>query len=566
MKRSVVLGLIFFIAVFLRFYKLETIPNGLQQDETSIGYNAYSILTTGKDEYGIRMPLYFKAFGEYKLPGYIYGSVIPIQIFGTTPLGVRFLSAFTGSFTILVIYWLVLALFGETKGGRDNHDGRVALLAAALLAINPWHLHFSRGAFEVTPALFFLGLGIVLFLHGVQRGKNAFVLLGVFSLILSVYTYNITRLLAPVLLVYLFLTHATALRTRKAFLPTIGACAIGLLPFILSVSSSGGASAARGTIIFSSAVVQASLLEFRSYMIALPSLVTKLFFNSWNLTLWHYIQNIARYISIDFFFISGSPHGNHGIGTSGQFYLFDLPLIIAGIVSLFRTKKTQARFLLTWICATVAIASLTREAPHATRSFFLILPLVICSAWGLLWCADRVRAYGRIARLMATGGFVMFALFNTTWYVSSYYIRFPVAYAKAWRSADDDVTQFIASNYASYDTILIEREMGFIYSSYLFYSGYPPDNFYTTVHRTPDDSEGFSRVESFGKIHIRTIDWAQDIQKPGTLIITNAERVPSTLTADKTFYYPRRPVVFAVGQEIVQYPVEEIAYVAIEIP
>ncbi len=48
--------LVFFIAFFLRFYKLDTIP-GLLRDEASIGYNAYSVLTTDKDEYGKLLPL-----------------------------------------------------------------------------------------------------------------------------------------------------------------------------------------------------------------------------------------------------------------------------------------------------------------------------------------------------------------------------------------------------------------------------------------------------------------------------------------------------------------------------
>ena len=64
------------IAGFLRIYKIATVPPGLNQDETAIGYNAYSILVTGRDEWGEKYPLYFKSFGDYKLPIYIY--YIPI--------------------------------------------------------------------------------------------------------------------------------------------------------------------------------------------------------------------------------------------------------------------------------------------------------------------------------------------------------------------------------------------------------------------------------------------------------------------------------------------------------
>ena len=92
-KLLILLG-IFVIAFILRFYKLGDVPNGLYQDETSIGYNAYSIMTTGKDEYGKIFPLYFKSFGDYKLPIYIYSAIIPIKLFGLNAFAVRFPSAF----------------------------------------------------------------------------------------------------------------------------------------------------------------------------------------------------------------------------------------------------------------------------------------------------------------------------------------------------------------------------------------------------------------------------------------------------------------------------------------
>src|SRR4051812_21166102 len=121
----IILVFIFLIAFIVRFYGLANVPLGLQQDETSIGYNAYSILQTGKDEYGQSFPLYFKAFGEYKLPGYIYGSVIPIALFGLNEFSLRFLSAFTGFLTVVVFYFLLKKLFPK--------DSLLALMATALL-------------------------------------------------------------------------------------------------------------------------------------------------------------------------------------------------------------------------------------------------------------------------------------------------------------------------------------------------------------------------------------------------------------------------------------------------
>ena len=182
MKKTFVWVLIiFFLAVFLRFYKLGEIPNGLYQDETAIGYNAYSILQTGKDEHGVSWPLYFKSFGDYKLPVYIYLTAISVKLFGLNEWAVRFPSALFGTLTVVVMYFFVNKLF------KTN----IAIFSALLLAINPWHLHYSRATFEVTIALFFLMLGAYLL-------PRKF-LVGTLCFIIAFYSYNLTRLLAPLL-------------------------------------------------------------------------------------------------------------------------------------------------------------------------------------------------------------------------------------------------------------------------------------------------------------------------------------------------------------------------------
>ena len=144
---------IFLLAAFLRFYKLGSIPYGFYQDESAIGYNALSILETGKDEYGKSFPLYFKSFGDYKLPIYIYATVGTVALFGLNEFAVRFPSAFFGFLTVIVFYFFVNELTKNKK---------LSLIATFLLAINPWHLHYNRATFEVSICLFLFVLGTYL--------------------------------------------------------------------------------------------------------------------------------------------------------------------------------------------------------------------------------------------------------------------------------------------------------------------------------------------------------------------------------------------------------------------
>lgn len=553
------LALILGIGLILRFYNLSVVPNGLQQDETSLGYNAYSILTTGKDEYGKPYPLYFQAFGEYKLPVYVYVTVPSIAVFGLNEFGVRFPSALFGFLTIPVFYLLVRRLFEKQK--------LLHIIATALFALNPWQIHFSRGAFEVTPALFFITLGILFYVFYIQKKKFIYLLLGVIFLGVSIYTYNIARLFIPMLFVYILcvLYKDSFRNSKKQLIGYLVTCGIVLFPLSVSVFSEGGLQSTQGTLLFSSAVVQAPLVEFRSYLIELPQLYSKIFFNSVFLTLFQFIKNIFSYFSVNFFFLTGSLHGNHGIGNVGMFYIFESITILLGVYKLFITKSKWNSLLIFWTVGIIAVASLTRETPHATRSFFIIPPFIIFSALGLYTLIMYIHTFkNKIIRSMvyAVGGLCIF--YSVIYYLTMYYVQFPLLYAKQWRSEDKALVQYINSQKSNFSKIIIDKNAGFIYSSYLFHSKFSPEHFQNVSTRFERDNEGFTPLQSIDTIEYKDINWEEDLKTPNTLIITSVNEKPENVSIVKEFYYPKRPVAVALNQEILQFPVEDVAYVVIK--
>src|SRR3990167_10691408 len=94
--------LVFILGIFVYFYKLDKIPSGFYIDEALPGYNAYSILKTGKDEYGKFLPLLFRFYGSYNPPLYTYLTVFPIAAFGLSVFSVRFVSALAGLLSAIV--------------------------------------------------------------------------------------------------------------------------------------------------------------------------------------------------------------------------------------------------------------------------------------------------------------------------------------------------------------------------------------------------------------------------------------------------------------------------------
>ena len=194
------LGAIVIIALFLRFYQLGINPPSLDWDEVSMGYNAYSILQTGADEYGNKFPLSIRSFDDYKPALYTYLTVPFIKIFGLNELAVRVPSAIIGVLSVLAIYFLVKELL--QKWDRRYREP-IALMSAFFLAISPWHLQFSRVGFEATVGLFFAVAAFTTFLYGLDN-RRWLVVSGLFTGF-SAYTYHSERIFVPLLFIAAFI-------------------------------------------------------------------------------------------------------------------------------------------------------------------------------------------------------------------------------------------------------------------------------------------------------------------------------------------------------------------------
>jgi len=106
MKKFTTLLLIIVLGFLLRIYKLDVRPLGFTWDEAALGYNAYSLLKTGRDEHAQRFPVVFKSFGDYKPGLYIYFTVPSVKLLSLNEFSTRLPSAIFGTLLILVVYLL----------------------------------------------------------------------------------------------------------------------------------------------------------------------------------------------------------------------------------------------------------------------------------------------------------------------------------------------------------------------------------------------------------------------------------------------------------------------------
>ena len=187
--------IIIVLAAVLRLYNLDKVPPGVNRDEASIGYTAYSLMHTAKDEYGKFLPISFESFGDWKLPLYIYTTIPFVKIFGLSELAVRLPSAIAGVMSVVAIYYLAKLLFTSET---------LALLASLVLAIMPWHIHISRVESEAITAVLFTILGSICYLLAIKKKSLMPLILSAIIFSLTYYTYHGNHVFTSLLLFGLY--------------------------------------------------------------------------------------------------------------------------------------------------------------------------------------------------------------------------------------------------------------------------------------------------------------------------------------------------------------------------
>jgi len=181
------------VAFVLRIWHLGTIPAGFFCDEASIGYNAYTLTTTGKDEHGKSFPIFFESFGDYRPPLPFYAAVPFVAVFGLTEWSVRLASAVIGTLTVFVMYLFLKNLLWATD--QKQYAGLTGLIGAGMLAISPWHIHFSRFGTENIYLPLFILCAAWCFVRSIQ--KPWYFIPGAFFSIGACYTYLPGVILGP---------------------------------------------------------------------------------------------------------------------------------------------------------------------------------------------------------------------------------------------------------------------------------------------------------------------------------------------------------------------------------
>ena len=482
--RKYAIWVIVAVAAFLRIYQLGSVPPSPYWDEASLGYNAYSILKTGHDEHGKFLPLTnFAAYGDYKPPLYIYAAVPSIAIFGLNEFAIRFPSAFFGTLTVLLTYLLVKKLFNKEE---------IALLASLFLAISPWHLQFSRAAFEANLGLFFSTLGIYLFLKFAKDNKN-WIFGSLLSFVAGMYTFTGQKLFEPFIVLILaiqFRKEVIANWKRVAVAAAISA--IIFLPlFKFAAFTQEGKLRFNEVTIFNDLdpVSQANTYREEDSNAWWSNIIHNRRVNYAYLYLIHYFDAFDP----SFLFTHGDVNPRLSIQEVGELYYIDLPLVVLGVFFLISKKYKYSFLILGWLVVSPLGPATARETPHALRMIHILPVYQILAAIG----AYSLYKYFKYKKFIIAG--VALALFaNFFYYLHMYYIHWPLNYSDQWQYGYKQAVETVSPLYDGADHVVVSNFLGRPYIYFLLYNKVDPKQFWQKSNVTTDNFK-FIHVNSFDK-------------------------------------------------------------------
>ncbi len=535
--------IILIVGTLLRLGFLSKFPPSPYWEEVALGYDAYSIVETGKDHHGNAWPIAaFESFGDWKPSAYFYALAPFVKLFGLKVWVLRLPAALAG---ILIIYF-------SFKISQFLFNKKIALLTAILVSISPWAILFSRAAWEVNLATALLCGGIYFGLKFFQAQvshpqiNQTFYIYHLLFLVLAMYTYHGARITAPLIGLWFFIK----LIKEKIFLKKIKSFGLILLfvacltlPIFLSLNKPEFKIRFAQTNIFS----DLNLIKQSNAARKMRGngLYARLFYHRY----WYFAKavsiNFIKHFNLDFLFISGDGNPRHSIQLIGQLYHIELIFFLMGIFYLGanfkKIKPNKAAFLIFCLFAAILPASMTKTTPHALRIlpampiFIILIALGINYAWQLWQKFCTQTRQKKIKKqtlvylfwpILAIIYFVEFAFF-----IRTYTKIYPHQYSQSWQYGYQQMIAQVNSLQKQYPDypIYITREQGRPAMYYWFFSKTDPKKVQAQAKTAKKDQGEFLEFDN-----IKFINSAGEINNTPAIVAASKKAL--------THYFKNYPI------------------------
>ncbi len=440
----------------LRLCWLSYYPIGFTPDEAAFGYNAYSLLLTGKDEWGTKfwhLPLTsLKSFGDYKLPIYAFLSVPSVGAFGLTETATRLPNAIMGTLSIVAIALFTAAITRSSKAGG---------IAAMMTAISPWAIQLSRGAFEANLVTCLLPLSLACFF--INRPLK-----GVLVLALNVFSYHSARLISiPAVVLAKIFT-----RFHLSFIPSIILLFI-FLPVLLSFLPFG--SRVADVAIWNPTDSWSTVADrrFESVIAGVPDPLARVFSNKFSYLANETWSRYISYFSPQFLFTSGPAESTYGmLQGRGVLYFIEIIFLLTFVANTLRHPSSPKILLILLLLLAPLPASLAKGPGLAANRAAPMIPfyLAICASGFVLFLNKIVTS----RKTAVTFGFIIIYSLLVAFFTEDYFIHSSRSLARSMLFGYRELFTRSKAIAAEYPAVIISRSLSEPQIYYAFFNKYDP--------------------------------------------------------------------------------------------
>jgi len=552
---NIALLLIILFSFIVRVVGIGKYPVGFTQDEASFGYDAYSLLKTGKDQWGVSFPLVFRSFGDFKMPLYTYLTIPSVFIFGLNEFATRLPNAVFGVMAVLAVYLMVL---------EYSKDKKLALISSIFLASSPWHISISRGAFEANLTTFFIPFGIWCYLKGLRQSK--WMIVAAISFGLNLFSYHSARiftiLIIPALIVSTY--KGVSLQGVKSNIERYLVSIIVFTVFVVLMFYSFyiGAGKRGADILISNPTDNWAAVADRRYeavLIGMPDIISKAFSNKLTYVTKTFVNNYLSYLSPNFFFTQGAGEATYGmISGRGVLYTFEIFFLLISLYSFIKGRHFKGIiFFLFWILVAPIPAALTKSTGYAANRVAIMMPSIqIVSAYGAIILVEYITKsiHNKSVKNISYISILFVLVISVITFFEDYIYHAPIQSAGSMSYGTREVVKYISSIEDKYEEIRVSRTLSVPQIWFAFYKHWDPKDYQKySKDWIVYEQKGYSYIDQYdgyrlGKYIFGHLDMNTLIRSENILIVGKPSEFLPNISVQKSIYYPNgSPAYFIVA-------------------
>lgn len=474
-KFKIIFFLMILFSVMIRFAVLTGVPEGFDQTEAAFGYNAYSVLKSGRDEYGRLLPWVLVSVGDYKLSGFMYWQIPFIAVLGLSEFSTRFSTAVAGMISLFLIYYIVFEIFKNQK---------LALMTFFMTGISPWHLIFSRMGYDPVVALMFCLLSLALFIYWHKSERLYLIFLSALALSWGIATYYAVWVIFPFMLIGY---SVSILKNRRGRVRWISLFIILILPLLVTgklLIVTGGQRLGQDSTF---QVHAQPLLEeqIREDQKLFPLLLTRALHNKLVFYPQIFLQNLSNNLNFDLLFLRGDRLDKRfSVPFHGPLYLWTAPFLVLGILYFWKNHSLIKNLFLLGFIFIVFIGSAFSEFGSETERTILAVPIFgFLISYGLIEIYKKIRSRFKKTAIVFTILVAVFLSLNTAYFYHQYTYHANVHEAWGRVYGMNQMLSKLPAYEGNYEKIVIPD------STYIFYY------FYNRTHPQTAWAESANRLD-----------------------------------------------------------------------